>query len=679
MRDYKKVREHIARVCREASFKGRDIGPIPEVSNPLRKLICRDNFGQFCSVYLSNAFVNNWSLDHLLVLNVVQEVVLNGGQYVLAMPRGFGKSTILQAAALWALLYGHHKFVVIVCADEGLANSMLAGIKTILEQNDLLLADFPEVCYPIRMLEGIHNRANGQHINGVRTQIKWTRKQIVLPWVEGSVASGSIVLTAGITGRIRGIHHTLPDGTVIRPSLLLLDDLQTDESARSVTQTLERERILNSAILGLAGKQKMSVLFAGTVIEPGDLTDRLLTLNPQWKSQRFKLVYNFPKRMDLWEQCYNLYLEDVKEGTRKWIDFYEQHKEEMQEGADIAWQEFYPEGYVDALQYAMFLYFRDKRSFYAEQQNSPADYLRELPKSNLLTPEAINRTNGLPRKVVPIDSQFLTAYIDVHASLLFYVVCSWSKTGGSVVDYGTWPRQNRSTYSVLNANPSIEDIIHGSLEAQIYGALEKLTEEILGYDYKDSTGDLHKVRVCFVDANWGQMTDVIYKFCRQSKFANVLMPVHGRYVSYGWGRQYPGEKMGQEWKLTRGQRKQEHIVYNTNYWKSVLARRLTSPIGHDAIEFFGVPSDHHLFVDHLTSEVPSEVIRNGQRIEEWRLLPSRENHYFDCLVGCLVAASYLGHNVDKREKQQTSKRKRSLADYVTTRIGTIAGTFTSIT
>jgi len=34
---------------------------------------------------------------------------------------------------------------------------------------------------------------------------------------------------------------------------------------------------------------------------------------------------------------------------------------------------------------------------------------------------------------------------------------------------------------------------------------------------------------CFIDANWGQATDVVYQFCRQSQFAGVLLPSHGRY------------------------------------------------------------------------------------------------------------------------------------------------------
>ena len=35
---------------------------------------------------------------------------------------------------------------------------------------------------------------------------------------------------------------------------------------------------------------------------------------------------------------------------------------------------------------------------------------------------------------------------------------------------------------------------------------------------------------CLIDANWGNSTDVIYQFCRQSQHAAVVMPSHGRFV-----------------------------------------------------------------------------------------------------------------------------------------------------
>src|SRR5690606_36577343 len=113
--------------------------------------------------------------------------------------------------------------------------------------------DFPEVVFPIQSLEGIANRCAGQLYRGQRTHISWTAKEIILPTMPDSPASGAIIKVAGITGRIRGMKAKRADGKTVRPSLVVLDDPQTDESARSLAQCANRESILAGAVLGLAG------------------------------------------------------------------------------------------------------------------------------------------------------------------------------------------------------------------------------------------------------------------------------------------------------------------------------------------------------------------------------------------------------------------------------------------
>ncbi len=67
--------------------------------------------------------------------------------FALAMARGSGKSSIAEVACIWAVLYGHRNFVCLIGSDEGHACDMLDSIKTELDSNELLLADFPEVCF----------------------------------------------------------------------------------------------------------------------------------------------------------------------------------------------------------------------------------------------------------------------------------------------------------------------------------------------------------------------------------------------------------------------------------------------------------------------------------------------------------------------------------------------------
>jgi len=60
--------------------------------------------------------------------------------------------------------------------------------------------------------------------------------------------------------------------------------------------------------------------------------------------------------------------------------------------------------------------------------------------------------------------------------------------------------------------------------------LEKLTDVILGREWQRDDGAMMRIERCLIDANWGQSTDVVYQFCRQSPFAAALLPSHGKYV-----------------------------------------------------------------------------------------------------------------------------------------------------
>lgn len=231
---YEAIKERARARNAALSLAGRDIGQLPEVVDPRRKEQATTDFRFFCESYFPQTFHLTWSPDHLKVIAKIEKAVIEGGLFAMAMPRGSGKTTVCECACIWAVLNGHREFVCLIGSDEGHAMDMLESIKTELDGNDLLLEDFPEVIYPIQCLDGIANRASGQLYRGQRTHIGWTAREVVLPTIPDSKASGAIIKVAGITGRIRGMKHKRADGQTVRPSLVVLDDPQTDESARSL-------------------------------------------------------------------------------------------------------------------------------------------------------------------------------------------------------------------------------------------------------------------------------------------------------------------------------------------------------------------------------------------------------------------------------------------------------------
>lgn len=642
----------------EQSLAGRDIGPLPEVVNPGRKAACERNFQLFCESYFPETYSLAWSPDHLKVIEKIETAVLRGGLFALALPRGSGKTTITESAALWSMLYGHREFVVLIGATESAALELLDSLKTELEVNERLAEDFPEVCYPVAQLEGIANRCAGQLYKGERTRITWTSNEIVLPTVEGSRASGIIVRVAGITGRIRGMKFKRSDGRNVRPSLVVIDDPQTSESAGSLEQTRKRVRVLAGDILGLAGPgQKISGIMPCTIIRPGDMADIILNRNthPDWNGEKTRMVYRFPTNMKLWEEYAEIRAEALRtEGNfQKATEFYLANREAMDAGAEVSWEARFNHDEVSALQHAMNLKFQDEAAFMSEYQNDPLP--DDTAADSLLSVDEIcAKINGLARRRVPLKCDRLTMFVDVQKALLFYVVIAWAEDfTGAVIDYGSWPDQHRHEYSLADANPSIQTLFpKAGFEGALYAALSALTDECLGREWEREDGAVLKIERALVDANWGQSTDVVYQFCRQSSHAGVILPSHGRYVGASSKpmteyRKQQGDRLGFNWMIPNvaGKRAIRHVIYDTNYWKSFIHARLAVPVGDKgSLTLYGrIPGAHQLFAEHLTAEYRVKTQGRGRTVDEWKLKPqSHDNHFLDCVAGCAVCGSMLG-------------------------------------
>lgn len=817
----------MARRNKEASAMGRDIGELPEVANPVMKHNCEFDFKLFCETYFSETFALEWSDDHLRCIAKIENSILEGGLFALAMPRGSGKalaldtplptptgwttmgevkvgdtlfdengyqcrvilksevftdhkcyevtfndgSTIVcdadhlwqveesgkdsltivkntqwladnfeqgnflqycikangtvkindqhyhlnpvrfitdihevptvktqcvmvdspshlylagkqmipthntslcEISCIWALLYGHRKFVTLIGASESAALEMLDSLKIELETNEMLAADFPEVCFPIASLEGIANRCNGQTYHGVRTRISWTSNELILPTIEGSRASGNVIRTAGLTGRIRGMKYKRPDGKAVRPDLVVIDDPQTRESAKSLEQNKTRIKILSGDVLGLAGpSKKISGIMPCTVIEPGDMADTILDRekHPEWNGERAKMMYELPINMELWDEYAEIYADSLREegNFQKATDFYLAHQEEMDKGAVVAWKSRYNQDEVSAIQNAMNIMLTDPVTFRAEYQNEPLK--EDLTEESIMSADAIaGKLNGIDRFIVPLDCTKLTMFVDVQKKCLFYTVCAWTDDfSGAVIDYGTYPQQRARRFSLDAIKPSLQDLHpHASIEAQLFAGMKALFEVQLTKTFIREDGAEMRIEKAAIDANWGVSTDIVYQYCRQSEFSTILQPSHGKYVGASSRpmtayKKKPGERMGLNWYIPAiaGKRAIRHVIFDTNFWKSFVHSRLNVAIGESGcLTLWGKqPLMHELFSEHLTAEYKVRTQGRDRTVDEWRIRPGRtDNHWLDCLTGCAMLASQLGSalpqtlNLNKEKK-----------------------------
>lgn len=223
-----------AKVARKREYRqtARDAGMPPPVSPAWRRKRneCGDSLERFCLTFFAPRFYLPFSPDHLRVIARLERIVREGGLLALAMPRGAGKTEIVKAAALWAILYGHRRFVVVVGATATDASRTIEDLKVSLAHNEELHKAFPEATHYPRDLEGIVHRARVQTIGDKPSGLLWTKDMVRLAWVPKARCAGAVIRTAGLTGAIRGMSAAGPDGETIRPDLVLLDDPQTREA-----------------------------------------------------------------------------------------------------------------------------------------------------------------------------------------------------------------------------------------------------------------------------------------------------------------------------------------------------------------------------------------------------------------------------------------------------------------
>lgn len=528
-----------------------------------------------------------------------------------------------------------------------------------IETNSAIKEDFPEVCYPIQKLEGIVQRSKGQLCAGKRTYVEWRDDRLVMPTISNSTSSGSIFESVSITSaNIRGKNHMTTENVMLRPDLCIIDDPQTAESAESQEQCKKRGKIIAADILGMAGPgSKMTAVMPCTVIQKGDLCDELLDpeKHPEWNGERMKMMDSLPDNLDMWDEYRVIWGRSQREHGGKITDateFYRRHRHEMDKGAQPTWPENFKPDEISAVQSAMNILIDNRQTFYSEYQNDPQC---ETDEAGQLTAEMLSsKLNGLDRGLVPIGSQSLTMYIDIHDNLLFWVLAAWAGDfTGAVIDYGTWPKQKTESFTLDDARYTMtSEYPNMGRSARIYAALGDLCTLYLSAEYRRDDNAIMRVSRCHIDANWGPETPVVYRFCRQSSWSNILTPCHGRGIlannkPLSQRKPGPGEKPGMEWYISsnRNKRAVRFCAYDANFWKTFVSQRIKTFIGDPgALSFFGNKAyQHELFFSHICAEFFSPTIGQGRRVDVWQPRPGRlDNHWLDCLTGCAVAASIDG-------------------------------------
>lgn len=673
----------MARRSRNASASIREIGEPPPVPYPWRRACAEKSLRYFCRRVMPGVFTAPFSQHHLRLIERLEQIVRRGGLFAMAMPRGGGKSMLCDAAVLWAVLCGHHRYVALIAATQKKAQARVEKLRRVLRTSPELLELWPEVAYPIRRMEGTSNRV--LLYRGEPIEMTLAASEVQLPTLPPSAAAGAYIEAAGITGDIRGMNRQGPNGEAMRPTLALVDDPSTEESALSPSQNAFRERVIRSAVLGLAGPgRRMAAVMPCTTVAENDLACRMLdrSRNPQWYGERIAGVEQFPERMDLWDDWRRVAVAEMQQGGdgRLAQDFIRERYDDMHAGASVWWPDYYDrEEYQSALHQYLTRFYEDPDAFHSEIQQQPQP--EDLGQSEQLHDRDLaDRINGYKRREIPAECQHLTAFVDVQKACLYWLVAAWEADfTGYVIDYGTWPDQRRSYFTLRDARRTLTTHYKGrglQFEGLLRQGLADLEEHLAGKPWKRADGgELHLARM-LVDANWNESTLQVRQHCRQSKRGGVVFPAHGRYVKptgkpfIQWPKR-KGEQTSQDgtpWRTSMIQ-KQRHVVFDTNWWKSFLATRLQCLAGErSSVTFWGKgPRNqemrHQMLAEHLAAWRRKTWEGEGRTVEIWDAVPGRDDHLADCLVGATVAASTLGVTLDAGQSQRKRRKKRKRVTY----------------
>lgn len=683
---YSAHKERMKERSRAQSEEGREIGPLPDCAFPEIVDSCRYDLLKFMLRFGNDEqlaapdFPDPFCDAQLYAIRAVQETILYGGERVLCLPRSFGKTTICEWGIVWALAYGHQKFILIVASKLPMAQQILANVMKIITTYDLFNECFPALCYPIECLDHSPGRAPGQTLDGEHTDIKMNSSIFICPTVPGAPSSGCIVTTSGLDSAVRGTKIGSQ-----RPTWIFLDDPQTEKSAASVKQTERRWDYITGCLKGLVGgRTKLAMSATVTVQRPDDLSEKILE---KWGGRRFSMLRSLPLNMDLWDEyakicqiatrSFETTAERVKPGNR----FYLEHREEMDEGAEPEWSCRFTPTEISAIQHAMNLYYDNKKTFYSEYQNQPLAIFEE--ERNLTYDDISSKILPIPRSVIPLHCSHVTAGVDIQKDCFYWIFTAWGEGFcGHVLDYGRFPS---GATSLQELYPK-----HNEKNAFFRGLLDLLP--ILGdRTFRREDGTVFSLEKCLIDANNGDFTPQVrsacYRLCRHdeidpetltnSQLKDLLsVPCTGNLFPgglfepvFGWGKSAeakfirhvhldPGEERGDGWhKLPLNPKNLvRHTRYDTDYWKTMVRTMWQAPVAASgALTLFdGNELTHYDFIQHMLSE--KFMSKTGPRgtIDKWTMISGTENHLWDCLIMSAVACATLGNRLESGDLTATA-------------------------
>lgn len=653
---------------------GRELGIIPPPRHPRIVEACRYDLPRFGLTFCTDKYEGMKPLlkrppspRMLRFVTALQDKILHGGLKHVRWPRGKGKSTWVKIAIIWAALYGHKFFMVVVEKTKGMSRVVVEEIWKRIQTSPKFAVDFPEFAIPMRDVALTPQRMRVQTYMGRPTYMRMDISQFYyykLPTIAGMPHTGAIIAFRGAEQALRGINIESA-----RPDFFFLDDPQSDEDAKNPETIAKIEANIQGAVLGSGElSERISAVMASTPIEPDDVSERFADpkLHPEWETETETLIVRWGD--ESLRNAYILKLEEAdacpaNEPERKAAlrdaaqNFYLEHQGEIEAGSEMMDPGDFGPGEVSAYQHALWLYHTMKPTkFMSELQMKPTR------AQNLyhITPQLVaSRVNGFEQGVVPaVCDRGVLAFCDVNAS----AGLRWELGGFgarrilATLAYGQYPRENVPLFP--------PELPESARPIYLADAIRAVADAVLSTPLADESGAPVPVAgICF-DGGW--MTSTVSTVVRElnAAYGRELCAWSKGFTAAGRGgysvrhhdiaaklgmgpaKDNPaGLKAGEEchlWETPYG----VFLAYNSDYWKDVSQTSyFANQLAPSSSSFYGTsPYQHFKFAQEVCNEELISKTSSPQygTVWKWKKDASKPNHFGDTHAGLLVYGAIRG-------------------------------------
>lgn len=625
----------------------REIGELPPPADPWSRAMCRYTLLGFglhycrekCDAFDQPLLKRPPSPRMERFIFALQKRIFFGGLKHVRWPRGRGKSTWVKIALIWAAVYGHRRFLVVVEKTKGSAKVFVDECWRRIYSQPRLAADFPEFAIPMRDISLRAQRIRVQTYRGVATAAKMdvsTFNYYKFPTLVGYPDTGAIIAFRGSDQSIRGINIDSR-----RPDFFFLDDPQTDEEARNPESVRKIEDEICGAILGAgSADETVAAVMASTVIEPDDVSETFADpkKHPEWETETETLIVKWGPEQYVAEYIRRLEVDPAD--ARQW---YADNRGFIELGVEVFDDDAFDVkvGQISAYQAALeLLHVMKPRKFYADMQMIPN---KAQGIYRISADDVAKRVNGVPFGVVPLAcDQGVLAFVDVNSVAgLRWELCAFGRGRiAATLAYGQYPAPGVRLFK--------EGIPRSAIPGILAPALRAVAAAIAAVQLKREDGTLVKCSgICF-DGGWE--TETIAITCQEITATGTIPCVWSKGFdarSYSWyhhdhAPQHPGLANGEFchlWTSANG----TFLAIHSDYWKEVSQTSFfADPLTPSSSSFYGdSPITHRQFAQ----EICNEELRSKHEshkvgtVWEWFKDPNRPNHYGDVHAGVLAYGS----------------------------------------